>query len=60
MRIKFNCIEELEYRNLTYADKKSEKNIEEMLDKEIEVYYDENYFVWSEGGQLLGYLKELE
>ena len=59
MRVRFTSLEELqELHEKTYADKESEKEIEKMLNKNIEVYYDENYFVWSEGGILLGYVKD--
>ncbi len=59
MKTYFNSLEELQERHeKTYANKESKTNIENMLNKEIRVYYDENYFVYNEANELIGYLKE--
>ena len=59
MRIIFYSLEELQERcNKTYANAETEKKVEEALDKEIEVYYDEYDRVWTEGGVLLGEVED--
>lgn len=57
MRVKFTSLEQLqESFNKTYKDYETEKRVEETLDKEIEVYFDEHDLVYNEANEFLGEL----